>query len=131
MPVEGIVKHAYVMGAQRALIDLGVLRPWGSLEKEAQAAGMAAQGMPPQGMPPQGMPPQGMPPQPTPEEMAAVGQTVTPQDLESLAKILDLLAGLQQQYMMQQQPPPQGMPPQGMPPQGMPPQGMMPPGPPM
>ena len=121
MPVEGIVKHAYVMGAQRALIDLGVLRPWGSLEKEAQAAGMAAQGMPPQGMPPQGMPPQGMPPQPTPEEMAAVGQTVTPQDLESLAKILDLLAGLQQQYMMQQQPPPQGMPPQGM----------MPPGPPM
>ena len=112
-------KRAFVMGAQRAMIDSGLLQSWGSMEKEAMAADVAAQA--------------------TPDEAQMVGENITQQDLESMMKILEVLGALQQQYASQQQPPPQGgMPPMGppmgggMPPMGPPPQGGMPPmGPPM
>ena len=122
-----MLKKACLMGVQAAFIEAGLLSPISSMEKAAQMADVAAQALP--------------------EEMQAAGEFITPEDLNSLAKILEVLAALQQNYQamagggMPQQPgmeggapPPQpgmegGMPPQpgmegGMPPAGPPQPGM-------
>lgn len=115
----------YILGMHKAFVDYGLLPMGVPFSKIAAAADIAAQA--------------------TPQEFQAVGDYITPNDLNSLAKILDVLGQLIQMYQQQsgagaptQQGmpsdqmmggmPPQGMPPQGMPPQqpgGMPPQGMM------
>jgi hypothetical protein len=113
----------YILGMHKAFVDVGLLPSGVSFNKIAAAADAAAQA--------------------TPQEFQTVGDYITPNDLDSLAKILDILGQLLQMYQQQsgggappQQGgmppdqmggmPPQGMPPQGMPPQGMPPQGMPP-----
>ena len=114
------IKQAYIMGACKAFIDTGRLRPM-SMEKVAQAAEIASQA--------------------SPDEVALVGEQITPQDISSLAKILGVLTELQQMFlaqgggamdpaMMQGGMPmaPPGMAPPGMAPPGMAPPGMAPPG---
>ena len=125
------IKQAYIMGACKAFIDTGRLRPM-SMEKVAQAAEIASQA--------------------SPDEVALVGEQITPQDISSLAKILGVLTELQQMFlaqgggamdpammqggmpmdpaMMQGGAPmaPPGMAPPGMAPPGMAPPGMAPPG---
>ena len=112
----------YILGMHKAFVDFGLLPRGVSFNKIAAAADAAAQA--------------------TPQEFQTVGDYITPNDLDSLAKILDILGQLLQMYQQQSgggappqqggMPPDQmgGMPPQGMPPQqagGMPPQGMPPP----
>ncbi len=119
----------------KAFVDYGLLPRGVPFNKIAEAADIAAQA--------------------TPQEFQTIGDYITPADLDSMAKILDILGQLIQMYQQQSgggmppqgmppdqmggmppqgMPPdqmggmpPQGMPPQGMPPQGMPPQGMPPP----
>jgi hypothetical protein len=108
----------YILGMHKAFVDYGLLPKNVPFSKIAEAADIAAQA--------------------TPQEFQTVGDYITPTDLESLGKILDVLGMLLQQYQQQSGGgmPPQGMPPQGMPPEqmggmpppGMPPQGMPPQG---
>ena len=98
------LKTAYVMGMTRAFTDGGLL-PEVPFHKVAQGADIAAQA--------------------NPQEAQMIGQSIGPQDLESMMKILEVLSILFEQYQMQQgggqqPPPPGGMPPP--PPGGMPPQ---------
>jgi hypothetical protein len=113
----------YILGMHKAFVDYGLLPRGVPFNKIAAAADAAAQA--------------------TPQEFQTVGDYITPNDLDSLAKILDILGQLLQMYQQQSGggAPPQGMPPDqggmppqgmppdqgGMPPQGMPPQGMPPP----
>jgi hypothetical protein len=113
----------YILGMHKAFVDYGLLPRGVPFSKIAAAADAAAQA--------------------TPQEFQTVGDYITPNDLDSLAKILDILGQLLQMYQQQSGggAPPQGMPPEqggmppqgmppeqaGMPPQGMPPQGMPPP----
>jgi len=97
----------------KAFVDYGLLPSGVPFSKIAAAADIAAQA--------------------TPQEFQTIGDYITPNDLNSLAKILDVLGQLIQMYQQQSgagAPPQQGMPPDqmmgGMPPQGMPPQGMPP-----
>jgi hypothetical protein len=109
-----MIKAAYIMGMHRAFVDNGLLSPFSPLTKVAEAAQVAAQA--------------------TPEEAQTISQYITQGDLQSIAKVLDILGALLQNYQQQSgqgMPPDQmgGMPPQGMPPDqmgGMPPQGMPP-----
>jgi hypothetical protein len=116
-----MIKAAYIMGMHRAFVDNGLLSPFSPLTKVAEAAQVAAQA--------------------TPEEAQTISQYITQGDLQSIAKVLDILGALLQNYQQQSGQgmppemmggmPPQGMPPEmmgGMPPQGMPPQGMPPQG---
>jgi hypothetical protein len=101
-----VLKKACLIGVQAAFIEAGLLRPIASMEKAAQMADVAAQALP--------------------EEMQAAGEFITPEDLNSLAKILEVLAALQQNYQAMAG---GGMPPQpgmegGMPPAGPPQPGM-------
>ena len=103
----------YILGMHKAFADFGLLPGNAPFSKIAAAADAAAQA--------------------TPQEFQTVGDYITPNDLNSLGKILDILGMLLQQYQQQSggMPPEQmgGMPPQGMPPEqmgGMPPQGMPP-----
>jgi hypothetical protein len=105
------IKTAYVIGMSRSFVDNGLI-PEVPFEKIAQGAEIAAQA--------------------TPQEAQMIGQSITPQDLESLMKILEILSILFEQYQQQAgggmpPPPPGGMPPGAMPP---PPPGGMPPPPP-
>jgi hypothetical protein len=120
MSVETIAKHANMLGVQRALIDGGLLPAWTSFEKEAQGAEIAAQA--------------------APGEAHAIGQAITPKDIESLVKIVELLSSLQQQSggaaappgAAPPPPPPgaAGPPPGAAPPLAGPPPGAAPPPPP-
>ena len=109
---------AYIAGMSQAFSNSGLL-PHMPLEKVAQGAEIASQA--------------------TPQEAQMVGQSLGPQDLESMMKILEVLSILFEQYQAQMggappgagappPPPPGGMPPPpppgGMPP---PPPGGMPP----
>ncbi len=99
----------YILGMHKAFVDYGLLPRGVSFDKIAAAADTAAQA--------------------TPQEFQTVGDYITPNDLDSLAKILDILGQLLQMYQQQSGggAPPQGMPPEqmgGMPPQGMPPEQM-------
>jgi len=98
------IKTAYIIGMSKSFVDNGLL-PSVPFEKVAQGAEIAAQA--------------------TPQEAQMIGQSITPQDLESLMKILEMLSILFEQY--QQPMPPGAMPPGAMPPGAMPP-GAMPPG---
>ena len=122
------LKTAYILGMARAFTEGGLL-PHVPLEKLAQGAEIAAQA--------------------NPQEAQMIGQSIGPQDLESMMKILEVLSVLFEQYHAQAgggggapppgmgAPPPPGMgaPPPGMgaPPPGMgaPPPGMGAPPPPM
>ena len=114
---------SYILGVYQAGIDSGALAPT-SFEKMAQQADIAAAA--------------------TQDEMAAVGSSITAQDISSLAKILSVLTQLQQIYQDQQMMDPAMMQQQQMmdpammqqqqpmmqqQPMGPPPQGMMAPGP--
>ena len=84
------LKTAYVMGMTRAFTDTGLL-PDVPFEKVAQGAEIAAQA--------------------NPQEAQMIGQSIGPQDLESMMKILEVLSILFEQYQMQMggsQPPPPG-----------------------
>ena len=99
----------YILGMHKAFVDYGLLSGNVPFSKIAEAADIAAQA--------------------TPQEFQSVGDYITPADLDSLGKILDVLSMLLQQYQQQSGggQPPQGMPPEqmgGMPPQGMPPEQM-------
>ena len=109
--LDGLTKRAYYTGMQCALIDNGLLHPWASREKLAEGAEIAAQA--------------------APAEAHALGQSITPEDIQSLMKIVEVLATLQDQSSSALAPPapPEGGAPPGMPPEGMPP-GMPPGGPP-
>jgi hypothetical protein len=72
---------SYILGVYQAGIDAGALAPT-SFEKMAQQAEIAAAA--------------------TQDEMAAVGSSITAQDISSLAKILSVLTQLQQMYQDQQ-----------------------------
>ena len=103
------------MGMHKAFCEHGLLNPGTPLVKIAEAAQVAAQA--------------------TPDEASMISQYVTPEDLNSMGKILDILSQLLQMYQQGQQgamPPPgampPGMPPPGAMPPGMPPPGAMPPG---
>ena len=94
------IKTAYIVGMSKSFVDNGLL-PSIPFEKVAQGAEIAAQA--------------------TPGESQMVGQTITPQDLESLMKILEVLSILFEQYQQQAgggqpgampPPPPGAMPPQ-------------------
>ena len=109
------IKTAYIIGMSKSFVDNGLL-PSVPFEKVAQGAEIAAQA--------------------TPQEAQMIGQSITPQDLESLMKILEMLSILFEQYQQQMgggqgampPPPPGAMPPPppgAMPP---PPPGAMPPG---
>ena len=102
------LKVAFVTGMAKAFTEVGLL-PNLPFEKVAQGAEIAANA--------------------TPQETQMIGQTIGPQDLESMMKILEVLSILFEQYQSQQG---GGMPPGGMPPGGMPPPppGGMPPPPP-
>ena len=115
------IKTAYIIGMSKSFVDNGLL-PSVPFEKVAQGAEIAAQA--------------------TPQEAQMIGQSITPQDLESLMKILEMLSILFEQYQQQMgggqgamppgampPPPPGAMPPGAMPPGAMPP-GAMPPPPP-
>jgi hypothetical protein len=73
-----MIKVASLMGVQRALVEAGVLDAYPSFEKAAQAATVASQAMP--------------------HEMQAVGEFITPQDLDSLNKVIQVLSELQAMY---------------------------------
>ena len=92
------LKTAYIMGMTRAFTDGGLL-PEVSFEKVAQGAQIAAQA--------------------NPQEAQMIGQSIGPQDLESMMKILEVLSILFEQYQAQmggaQIPPPPGA---GAPPPG-------------
>ena len=106
------LRTAYIAGMSQAFSNSGLL-PHMPLEKIAQGAEIAAQA--------------------TPQEAQMVGQSIGPQDLESMMKILEVLSILFEQYQAQMGRAPQGAgappppPPGGMPP---PPPGGMPPPPP-
>ena len=112
---------AYIAGMSQAFSHSGLL-PNMPLEKVAQAADIASQA--------------------TPQEAQMVGQSIGPQDLQSMMKILEVLSILFEQYQAQMggmpqgagaPPPPGGMPPPPPPPSGAgapPPPGGMPPPPP-
>ena len=100
------LKTAYIMGMTRAFTEGGLL-PSIPFEKVAQGAEIAAQA--------------------NPQEAQMVGQSIGPQDLESMMKILEVLSILFEQYQQQAGgAPPPGPP--GAPPPGPP--GAPPPGPP-
>jgi hypothetical protein len=96
------------MGMTRAFADSGLL-PEVPFEKVAQGAEIAAQA--------------------NPQEAQMIGQSIGPQDLESMMKILEVLSILFEQYQQQAGGAPPPGPPGGAPPPG-PPGGMPPPGPP-
>ena len=100
------IKTAYIVGMSKSFVDNGLL-PNLPFQKVAQGAEIAAQA--------------------TPDESQMIGQSITPQDLESLMKILEVLSILFEQYQQQAggAMPPGAMPPGAMPP---PPPGAMPPG---
>ena len=87
------------MGMTRAFADSGLL-PEVPFEKVAQGAEIAAQA--------------------NPQEAQMIGQSIGPQDLESMMKILEVLSILFEQYQQQAgggaPPPPGGAPPPGPPP---------------
>ena len=58
------------MGVQTALVEAGVLQEYPSFEKAAQAATVASQALP--------------------HEMQAAGEFITPQDLDSLNKVIQV-----------------------------------------
>ena len=99
---------AYIAGMSQAFSNSGLL-PHMPLEKVAQGAEIAAQA--------------------TPQEAQMVGQSIGPQDLESMMKILEVLSILFEQYQAQMggappggtapPPPPGGMAPPPPPPGGM------------
>ena len=104
------LRTAYIAGMSQAFSNSGLL-PNLPLEKVAQGAEIAAQA--------------------TPQEAQMVGQSIGPQDLESMMKILEVLSILFEQYQAQMGgAPPGGMPPPGAgaPPPPPPPGGMPPPG---
>lgn len=106
------LRTAYIAGMSQAFSNSGLL-PHMPLEKVAQGAEIAAQA--------------------TPQEAQMVGQSIGPQDLESMMKILEVLSILFEQYQAQMGGAPQGAgapPPGGMPPPPPPPGGMPPPPPP-
>ena len=97
------LKTAYIMGMTRAFSDSGLL-PEMPFEKVAQGAEIAAQA--------------------NPQEAQMIGQSIGPQDLESMMKILEVLSILFEQYQQQvggAPPPPGGAPPPPPPPGGAPP----------
>ena len=98
------IKTAYIIGMSKSFVDNGLL-PSVPFEKVAQGAEIAAQA--------------------TPQEAQMIGQSITPQDLESLMKILEMLSILFEQYQQQMGGGQGAMPPGAMPP---PPPGAMPPG---
>ena len=71
---------SYIMGVYQAGIDAGALAPT-SMEKMAQQADVAAAA--------------------TQEELAAIGGSITAQDISSLAKIMSVLTQLQHIYQTQ------------------------------
>ena len=85
------LKTAYIMGMTRAFTDSGLL-PELPFEKVAQGAEIAAQA--------------------NPQEAQMIGQSIGPQDLESMMKILEVLSILFEQYQQQAG----GAPPPGPPP---------------
>jgi len=101
-----MLKIASLLGVQHALVEAGVLLPYPSREKAAQAATVAAQAMP--------------------QEVQAAGEFITPQDLASLDKIVGVLYELQAMYQ-QSQGAPQGGQPMGAPQMGGQPMGAPPP----
>jgi hypothetical protein len=102
------LKTAYIMGMSHAFVEGGML-PSLPLEKVAQGAEIAAQA--------------------TPQEAQMIGQSIGPQDLESMMKILEVLSILFEQYQAQMggAPPPPGA---GAPPPPPPPGAGAPPPPP-
>ena len=87
------LKTAYILGMARAFTEGGLL-PHVPLEKLAQGAEIAAQA--------------------NPQEAQMIGQSIGPQDLESMMKILEVLSVLFEQYQAQAgggggAPPPPGM----------------------
>lgn len=105
------LKTAYIMGMTRAFTDSGLL-PEIPFEKVAQGAEIAAQA--------------------NPQEAQMIGQSIGPQDLESMMKILEVLSILFEQYQASQgggmpPPPPPGA---GAPPPPPPGAGAPPPPPP-
>ena len=87
------LKTAYIMGMTHAFAEGGLL-PNMPLEKVAQGAAIAAQA--------------------NPQEAQMIGQSIGPQDLESMMKILEVLSILFEQYQAQMggaPPPGAGAPP--------------------
>ena len=87
------LKTAYILGMAHAFTEGGLL-PRMPLEKLAQGAEIAAQA--------------------NPQEAQMIGQSIGPQDLESMMKILEVLSVLFEQYQAQVgggggAPPPPGM----------------------
>ena len=110
------LKTAYIVGMTHAFTEGGLL-PELSLEKIAQGAEIAAQA--------------------NPQETQMIGQSIGPQDLESMMKVLEVLSILFEQYQAQagggaMPPAPGAMPPPapGAMPPPPPPPGAMPPPPP-